>query len=101
MPAIYVHLSARDVEKTDLMRAGLLNEEEDYQSPTAPVRCPRCTTFNAPDAKFCKGCSMLLDIKMADEVDAMQADVAATPEALQRLVDERVRAIFKERGEMS
>lgn len=96
MPAIYVHLSARDVEKTDLMRAGLLDEEEDYQSPTAPIRCPRCTTFNAPDAKFCKGCSMLLDMKMADEIDAMQADVAAVPEALQRLVDERIKAMMGE-----
>jgi len=98
MPAVYVHLSARDVEKTDLMRAGLLDEEEDYQSPTAPIRCPRCTTFNAPDAKFCKGCSMLLDMKVADEIDAMQADIGANPAALQRLIDERIRAANSEKS---
>ncbi len=98
MPATYVHLSGRDVEQKDLMRAGLLEAEEDYASPTAPVRCPRCTTFNAPDAKFCKGCSMLLDMKVADEIDAMQADIGANPEALQRLVDERIRAVLDESG---
>jgi len=94
MPATYVHLSSRDVEKKDLMRAGLLDSEEDHTSPTAPIRCPRCKTFNPPDAKFCSTCSMVLNQQAADDLDAMQADVAANPEALRRLVDERIRALM-------
>ena len=96
MPATYVHLSARDVEKKDLMRAGLLDEEEDHISPTARIRCPRCKTFNPGDAKFCSTCSMVLNQQAADDLDAMQADVAANPEALRRLVDERIRALMGE-----
>ena len=96
MPAVYVHLSARDVEKTDLMRAGLLEEEEDHTSATSRIRCPRCTTFNAPDAKFCKACSLVLDRETADTVDLMQTSIADHPDALQRLVDERIRAMMSE-----
>ncbi len=95
MPATYVHLSGRDVETKDLLRAGLLEAEEDYTSPTAPIRCPRCKTFNPPDSKYCSTCSMVLDAKVADELDAMQADVAGNPEALQRLIDARITELMK------
>jgi hypothetical protein len=33
-------------------------------------------------------------------MNAMQADVGATPEALQRLVDERIKAMMSERGKI-
>lgn len=99
MPATYVHLSGRDVEQKDLRRAGLLEAEEDYQSPTAPIRCPRCTTFNAPDAKFCKACSLVLDRETADKIDTLQQDVAAIPEALQLLLDKRIKAMMNEQNQ--
>jgi len=100
MPATYVHLSGRDVEQKDLMRAGLLEAAEDYTSPTAPVRCPRCKTFNTSDAKFCNTCSLVLDPKVADEIDQMQTDVTYAPAALQRLIDERIAARMGEGGEI-
>lgn len=100
MPATYVHLSGRDVEQKDLMRAGLLEAEEDYASPTAPILCPRCKTFNSPDTKFCRICSLILDQSVADEMEAMATDVAITPAALQRLIDERIEARMGEGGEI-
>ena len=82
------------------MRAGLLEAEEDYASPTAPILCPRCKTFNSPDTKFCRICSLILDQSVADEMEAMATDVTNAPAALQRLIDERIAARMGEGGEI-
>ena len=41
---------------------------------------------------------MLGDVKVADEIDALQADIGANPEALQRLVDERIKEMMGKAG---
>jgi len=63
MPAIYVHLSGRDIEDTMLKIYGLKNHEE--KRTLKPRTCPRCGTVNQFEAKFCAKCGLFLDAKEA------------------------------------
>ena len=70
MPAVYVHLSGADVENKILQKNGLIEEDEDQKTPpTKPIECPRCRTKNAPDAKYCMTCSMVLSMEVVKQVD--------------------------------
>jgi len=60
--ATYVHLSGRDMDNAILKLNGLAADEE-QDSGFKPVLCPRCGIVNSPDAKFCSGCSLGLDLK--------------------------------------
>lgn len=60
MPAVYVHLSGRDLEPKLLEYYGI-KEAEKPQLNDKPKRCPRCNTLNQSNAKFCFKCGLLLD----------------------------------------
>jgi len=84
MPAVYIHLSGADVENKILEKNGLIKESEDTQAPpTKPKECPRCRTNNAPDAKYCMTCSMVLSVEMAKEIESTSKQV---PDALALLM---------------
>lgn len=71
MPAVYLHLSGRDVDKRLLEHRGLLEPEErleEEKKPLKPVKCPRCRTVNPADAKFCFNCSMSLTVEAVAEL---------------------------------
>ncbi|MDN7023614.1 integrase [Methanoculleus sp. FWC-SCC1] len=70
MPEVYVHLSGADVEKKILKAEGVIVEEEEKR-PTAmqAIKCPRCKELNAAGSRRCKSCSLILDPKLAVEVD--------------------------------
>ena len=59
-PAIYVHLSGRDVDATLLKHYGIEVGEVKKSEVLEPVECPRCQSKSPPGAKFCVWCGMAL-----------------------------------------
>ena len=68
MPAVYVHLSGRDVEKAYLKAHGIEVEAEKFEG-REPKTCSRCDLKNPFDAKFCLKCGMILDMEAAADLD--------------------------------
>lgn len=60
VPAIYVHLSGRDVDATLLRHYGIEVREEKKAERLRPVKCPRCMGESPVGAKFCLRCGMAL-----------------------------------------
>ncbi len=52
-PAIYVHLSGRDIDRETLKVYGIEEEENPEISILTPIDCPRCKNKVAPDSEFC------------------------------------------------
>ncbi len=59
MPATYVHMSGRDIDKALLKIYGKFTDEEndDY------IKCPRCGENNALPNRFCGRCGMPFDLQ--------------------------------------
>jgi len=75
MPAVYVHLSARDSDRAQLEAAGIVIEDARKESrATQPRICPSCRTENSASARFCNLCSMILDHKFAVEMESVSND---------------------------
>jgi len=56
----YVKLSNKDVED-EILRINGLMKKEDAKDGFKLIICPRCNVKNYPGARFCSGCSLLLD----------------------------------------
>lgn len=71
MPATYLHPVQKDIEKKLLALKNIVPEEETKltEVKTTVRKCPRCSTSNPFDAKYCSNCSMVLDIKIALEME--------------------------------
>lgn len=67
MPAVYIHLSGRDVKHKILEKAGLVEAVPAGPQPLEMIKCTRCGLLNDGDAIYCKRCSMGL----SDEVRRM------------------------------
>lgn len=61
MPATYVHLSGRDVDKAVLALNGVATPEE-QEIKIKPKLCPRCKETNLPTSQHCSRCSSTLDL---------------------------------------
>lgn len=101
MPGVYLHLSGADVEEARLKARGMLPEQEEKKRLEAR-ECPRCGTMNAPDARFCKNCSLVLDVETAlglqekeKEVDVLMEKLFKDPEFLS-LIRKRMEKINSE-----
>jgi integrase len=68
MPAIYVHLSGRDVEDKILSHYGI---KEDGQEEM--IACPKCGKRSQKSARFCYHCSCILDREFLQEADGIDA----------------------------
>jgi len=72
MPSIYVHLSGRDLDDAILGVYGLKKVEE--KEPKLKLKiCPRCSTSNAIEARFCMKCGLALDIRAAQEIEEVRS----------------------------
>lgn len=71
MPAVYVHLSGRDMDDAILKMHGLKKEEE-LTSQLTPIKCKVCGHVNPPDVRFCAKCGKPLTIEAAMKVQAEQ-----------------------------
>lgn len=70
MPAVYIHLSGKDLDASLLNHWGFKPEEEEKEvSPLEAVKCPRCHERNPPGALFCFKCSMALTLLAAVEAE--------------------------------
>ena len=75
MPATYLHLSGADIEKKLLAKNGIVEDDSDERDiELKPVECTRCKTRNPAGAKYCYICSMILDHKLAVEVQDVKTE---------------------------
>jgi integrase/recombinase XerD len=75
MPATYLHLSGADIEKKLLAKNGIVEDDSnEREMELKPVECPRCKTKNPVGAKYCYLCSMILDHKLAVEVQDVKTE---------------------------
>jgi integrase/recombinase XerD len=67
MPAVYVHLSGRNVDNALFKLNGIKTEREvnDEERPLKPLQCERCEEVNPPTNKFCARCGAPLDLQTA------------------------------------
>lgn len=74
MPAVYVHLSGKDMDKAVKAMYGI----EDPETPIdtmKPGMCIRCGEMNAPKALYCWKCGMILDPQIRKDVDDLDKTV--------------------------
>jgi integrase/recombinase XerD len=67
MPAVYVHLSGRNVDNALFKLNGIKTEKEvnEEERPLKPLNCARCQETNSPTNKFCARCGAPLDLQTA------------------------------------
>jgi integrase/recombinase XerD len=76
MPATYLHLSGADIEKKILRQNGIIEDDtKEKEEQLKPVECPRCKTKNPAGAKYCFTCSMVLDHKLAVEMQDVKNEI--------------------------
>jgi ribosomal protein L40E len=69
MPSTYIHMSDWQLDNSILALNGTKIEREKKESILKPIKCPRCTTLNPPDAKFCTKCAGALTVNAALELE--------------------------------
>jgi len=91
MPEVYVHLSGADVERKILANAGIIRDDVSFvEKRLEPVLCPRCKTRNSHDSQYCTVCSIVLNEKVAVQINEsletaqVSSDYAAILAALKR-----------------
>ncbi len=88
MPATYVHLSGRDVDRAVLATYGLTLPDEPQQLLLRPKRCHRCRRENEASRKWCGGCSAPLDERAAAEVVAAEMGQRKAEHLLEWLLED-------------
>lgn len=85
IPARYVHLSGRDIDKAYVRMLGLNGEDEEEEHEEEKieyVKCPRCNFEHNPEtSNFCSKCGMALDTEAAMDADQLGKELV---EALQK-----------------
>jgi len=64
----YSHLISSDVNDAILTMHGIKTDKQ-KESLLKPKQCPRCSTINSADARFCHKCASILDVKTAIKLD--------------------------------
>jgi len=67
-PAIYVHLSGRDIDREVLKVYGIEEEENPEVSILTPGDCPRCKNKVAPGSEFCPICRLPMNIDYEKQI---------------------------------
>ncbi len=67
MPAVYVHLSGRDIDNSVLELYGIQPEEKNNTLEQL-IPCQKCGTRNMADTNLCISCDALLNKNMAPEI---------------------------------
>lgn len=77
MPATYLHLSGADIEKKMLIKNGLIEDDtKEREEMLRPIDCPRCKIRNPVGAKYCTNCSMILDQKIAINMETDKSEIS-------------------------
>ena len=64
----YSHLISSDVNEAILAMHGIKTDKQ-KESLLKPKQCPRCSSINSRDARFCEKCGSVLDVNTAVELD--------------------------------
>ena len=90
MPATYVHLSGKDIDNAIKAMNGI----EDIETPVdtmKPGKCPRCQEMNAPRARYCFKCGLVLTREQVqtneDTINAIIEKLKQNPEVLLSALD--------------
>ncbi|MDD3039088.1 tyrosine-type recombinase/integrase [Bacteroides sp.] len=83
MSRIYVHLSGKELEETELRLAGILQEETHKKTPSlTPIKCPRCSEMNPSDSLFCRKCSMAITEDSLNTIEHLDNDISNHPQSI-------------------
>jgi integrase/recombinase XerD len=73
-PSTYVHLSGRDVDGATLKAHGIcVNEDSRSGAAITLTKCPRCGKDITSEDQFCPGCVMVLEAKIALQLEDERA----------------------------
>ena len=56
-------------------------------------KCPKCSVINPFDAKFCSGCSLILDTKLAIEIQEAEKVVQEAHDA--EIIERAIKSVSK------
>jgi site-specific recombinase XerD/ribosomal protein L40E len=100
MPRTYCHLSGKDLDDTILRIHGKAKNEE-RKDPLEPKVCGRCQMQNPADAPICGRCGLPFNEKMAMEVEKKREEfmnLVNNPSVIEKLIDQRVKEILRDKG---
>jgi integrase len=86
MPATYVHLSGKDVDKAILEMNGLEQKKEEKEGAKVRV-CPRCEAINDTKASYCDRCSFILDEREAVKIETEKRENERMVEMAKKLLN--------------
>ena len=75
MPAIYVHMSGRDLDADLLQMYGIKQEEGDQKEELRTLQCPHCKTLNTTGARVCVNCRKPLAVEEVMEREESTMDM--------------------------
>ena len=86
MPAVYVHLSGRDLD--DKLTSPYGGQEIEQAKPEfAPIICPRCSETASPGMLYCPRCASPLDPKERSKVAIEDESVRSEVKELRKIVE--------------
>ncbi|KKG13749.1 hypothetical protein EO94_17920 [Methanosarcina sp. 2.H.T.1A.3] len=94
MPAIYVHLSGKQIDDAMLRIHGIV-KQEDNKPQLSTVNCPRCKHVNGTVSNFCARCGMALNVQTALDMDQEKSEMLLKLMSLME-GDPELRNLFKE-----
>ena len=78
VPAVYVHLSGKDLDADYARLYGIEDPEKPSISKMTPKKCPRCGASVESDARFCYRCGMALDLEASQKVEEAEEGMLET-----------------------
>ena len=102
MLSTYVHLSGRDVDGA-ILKAHGISVDEDSRSGAAItlIKCPRCSKEITSEDQFCPACGMVLDAKVAVQLEDERAkadqlmDILMKDEEVRSFLSRKVKELYK------
>lgn len=90
MPAVYVHLSGKDIDEAILRMHGIVKEEE-KDGVFGFRACPRCKVKNSLSDDFCVQCRLALNPKAASEVEENEKQFLRmiTPQMIEEMINRK------------
>jgi len=77
MLRVYTHLSDEDTTKELQKLHGIVDHEEERETPLEPIQCDGCHTVLPPGTQFCPSCAAPLSEQAKMDVDAAEDEATA------------------------
>ncbi len=90
MFATYAHITGNDIDRAVLGSYGIVQEGKKDEKTLEPVQCPKCSTINAPGARYCYLCGRTFTEDGATTQEGMSGDVIAHPDVLKKLLEDLI-----------